>query len=84
MYNYKTQQNIRAFRLSEIEVGNTPTPESYTLLPYSYLKEQEKGKSLNIDKRYIEGKIFELMVLYQNLEIYKETGKKEKVKSIKE
>lgn len=84
LYIDKTQQYKKAIQLSKKEVANRPTPESYSLLAYSYLKNGETEKARNIVELHIEGKTFEPNILYRNAEIYKATCEKEKVLLLKE
>ncbi|WP_276167260.1 tetratricopeptide repeat protein [Zobellia alginiliquefaciens] len=83
LYLDKTDQFDKALKLSRKEVGNRPTPESYSLLAYSHLKKGDKEKALEIVQEYIEGKTFEPAILLYAAEIYKATGQIEKVKAIK-
>lgn len=83
LYIDRTQQYKKAIALAEKEVQNRPTPESYSLLAYSYLKNGEKDKARAIVDRFIDGKTFEPEILYRAAEIYKSTGDMEKVIGLK-
>lgn len=83
LYLDKTNQYDKAIEIGKIEVRNRPTPESYGLLAYGYLKKGEKQKALEIVEKHIDGKTFEPKTLYIVAEIYKATGKTEKVKRLK-
>lgn len=83
LYIDKTQQYKKAINLSKKEVDNRATPESYSLLAYSYLKNGETEKAHSIVKEHIEGKTFEPHILYRNAEIYKAAGEKDKVVLLK-
>ena len=83
LYLNETEQFDKALRLAKKEVLNRPTPESYGLLAYSYLKKGEKDKALEIVERHIEGRTFEPGVLLHAAEIYKATGATKKVEALK-
>jgi tetratricopeptide (TPR) repeat protein len=80
----ETNHLNKALQLSEREVANRPTPESYHFLASSYLKLGDKEKALQIVENYIEGKTFEPSILFTVAEIYKVNGKNNQVKVIKE
>ena len=83
LYLDRTDQFDKALKLSRKEVGNRPTPESYSLLAYSHFKKGDKEKALEIVQEHIEGKTFEPAVLVYAAEIYKATGHIEKAQAIK-
>jgi Tfp pilus assembly protein PilF len=70
--------------LAKREVGNRPTPETYGLLAYSYLKKGEKKKALQLVKTHIEGKTYEPSTLSQAAEVYKANGEHKKVQELKQ
>lgn len=76
--------NGKALKLAQREVENRPTPESYGLLAYSYLKKGEKEKALELVENFIWDKTFEPAILTQAAEIYKENGNLDKVKELKQ
>lgn len=78
------QVNGKALKLAQREVENRPTPESYGLLAYSYLKKGEKEKALELVEKFIWDKTFEPAILTQAAEIYKENGNLDKVKELKQ
>jgi len=83
LYLDRTDQFDKALKLSRKEVGNRPTPESYSLLAYSHFKKGDKEKALEIVQKYIEGKTFEPGILLYAAEIYSANGLFEKAKEIK-
>jgi len=83
LYLERTEQYNKALRLAKKEVDNRPTPESYSLLAYAYLKNGEGKKALEIVEEQIEGKTFEPGILYYAAEIYKTNNKAAKVLEIK-
>ena len=83
LYLEKTGQYEKALMIAEKEVENRPTPHSYDLLAYGYLKIGKKEKALQVIEDHIEGKTFEPNILYHSAEIYKANGKKSKVKELK-
>lgn len=74
----------RALTLAKREVGNRPTPETYGLLAYSYLKKGEKKKALQLVKTHIEGKTYEPSTLSQAAEVYKANGEYKKAQELKQ
>lgn len=79
----RTKQYERALELAKLEVDNRPTPETYGLLAYSYLKQGEKEKALRIVAQQIDGKTYEPGILYYAAEIYKAAGLEDKVQELK-
>ncbi|MEJ1223680.1 hypothetical protein [Sediminicola sp. 1XM1-17] len=84
LYLEETGQYEKALKIAEKEVENRPTPNSYDLLAYSYLKIGKKDKALEVVENHIAGKTFEPNILYHSAEIYKANGKLSKVKELKE
>lgn len=83
LYLNQTEQFDRALELAQKEVLNRPTPESYSLLAYSYLKRGQKEKAHEIVEQHIEGKTYEPGILLHAAEIYKAAGVTEKVEALK-
>lgn len=83
LYLKETEQFDKAFELAQKEVRNRPTPESYGLLAYSYLKKGQKEKAREIIEQHIEGKTFEPGILLYAAKVYKATGATEKVEVLK-
>jgi tetratricopeptide (TPR) repeat protein len=84
LYINETQQYDKALAMAEKEVVNRPTPESYSWLGYSYLKNGDAEKALEIVNTYVYGKTFEPVLLYQAAEIYRANGQTETVNELKE
>jgi len=83
LYLEETEQYDKALKLAQKEVVNRPTPESYSLLAYSYLKKAKKEMAMKIVNDQVLGKTFEPALLYHAAEIYKANGDNEKVKELK-
>lgn len=83
MYLEETQQFEKAVALAKQEVNNRATPESYDLLAYAYLKNNELNKAMDVMKNFVEGKTYEPEALYHMATIYKAAGAKEEVKNLK-
>lgn len=83
LYLNETEEYDKALRMARREVANRPTPESYSLLAYSYHKKGESEKALEIVEQHIIGKTFEPGILLYAAEIYKATGNKNRVKELK-
>ena len=84
LYLEDTQQYKKAITLAKKEVENRPTPESYGYLAYSYLKNGEQEKALQIVENHIENKTFEPNILLQAAEVYKKSGQEKKALKLKE
>ena len=74
----------KAFELAQEEVGNRPTPESYSWLAYSLLHLGEKQKAMKVIEQHVMGVTYEPAILQQAAEIYKANGEKEKVSELKQ
>lgn len=83
LYAEQIGQFDKAIALAEKEVLNRPTPRSYGLLAYSYLRKGEKEKALEIVKNHLEGKTSEPMIVYHMAEIYKAIGDLQEVYNLK-
>lgn len=79
----ETLQYDKAIELSLKEVRNRPTPESYSWLAYSYLKNGEKEKAKEIMDAHVYGKTFEPVLCYQAAEVYGANGERDKVNQLK-
>ncbi|MDO1498918.1 hypothetical protein Q2T40_00605 [Winogradskyella maritima] len=84
LYLTETEEYAKALRLAKKEVANRPTPESYSLLAYSYFKMGNVEKALEIVESQIEGKTFEPGILLNAAEIYKAAGYDKKVIDLKQ
>ena len=84
LYLTETEEFAKALRLAKKEVVNRPTPESYSLLAYSYFKMGNVEKALEIVESHIEGKTFEPGILLNTAEIYKAAGYNKKVIDLKQ
>jgi tetratricopeptide (TPR) repeat protein len=84
VYLDRTGQFEKALGLAKREVENRPTPESYSLLAYTYFKMGEVPKALEIVKDHIEGKTAEPSIHYRIAEIYKASGDNDRVMQLKE
>lgn len=73
-----------AIAISNQEVRNRPTPESYDLLAWSLFKSGEKEKALNLVETNIIGKTSEPDALYHAAEILKENGNTDELSPLKD
>ena len=80
----ETEQFEKAIKLSLAEVANRPTPESYSWLGYSYLKNGEKEKAKEIMDLHVYGKTFEPTLCYHAALVYKANDELEKVRMLKQ
>ncbi|PRZ20650.1 tetratricopeptide repeat protein [Flavobacterium granuli] len=74
----------KALAIAKIEVNHRPTPDSYDLLAWSYLKMGQNKKALEIAEKHVQGKTFEPKVQYHLAMIYKSNNKMNKVAPIKQ
>lgn len=84
IYLDETGQFNKAFELAQKEVVLRPTPMSYCLLAYTYLKKGNKSKAKAIIEKHVEGKTYEPSVLMKAAEIYKVTGRFDKAERLKQ
>ena len=83
LYLNQTQQHEKAMQLAQKEVANRPTPESYSLLAYSFLKNGDVDKAKKLIDDHVLNKTFEPAIMYRVAEIYKASGDMKKVQEIK-
>jgi len=83
LYLNVTEQYGKAIALSQKEVDNRPTPESYSFLAYSLFKNGEVDKAKELVESYVVNKTFEPAIMFRVAEIYKAAGNMDKVKEIK-
>ena len=83
LYIDETKQFDKAILLAQTEVNNRPTRESYSWLGYSYLKNGELNKAVEVMDDHVYGKTFEPALLFQAAEVYKANGEEEKVAALK-
>ncbi len=89
MYNthtieyYVEDETERALEIAKEEVTNRSTPEIYDLLAYSYLKNGNHAKALELVENHVKGKTFEPVAQYHMAQVYKANGYAENVKNIK-
>lgn len=84
LYLDELMANHKAIALAEREVRNRPTPETYDLLAYSHFRSGNSKKALELIIEHVEGRTYEPVALYHMAEIYKEAGKENKVRELKE
>lgn len=83
LYIEETKQFDKAIVLAQTEVNNRPTPESYSWLGYSFLKNGEINRAVEVMDDHVYGKTFEPALLFQAAEVYKANGEEEKVAALK-
>ncbi|KOY52505.1 tetratricopeptide repeat protein [Polaribacter dokdonensis] len=74
----------QAIELAKQEVMERPTTQSYDLLAWSYYKNGEFQKALEITKEFVINKTFEPEALLHTAYILKANGEKSEAKKIKE
>jgi len=75
LYLDQTAQYKKGIKLARKEVNNRPTPETFALLAYAYLKDGQNTMAAKIADNEILGKTFEPNTLLYAAEIYKAVGK---------
>lgn len=79
-----TSENLNdALNISQIEINNRPTPQSYDLLAWTYYKKGAKKEALEIMEDHVLGKTFEPHALFHLAEIYKANGKQKEATDLK-
>ncbi|NRT17037.1 tetratricopeptide (TPR) repeat protein [Flavobacterium sp. 28A] len=84
IYADQKQNAAKALEIAKIEVDHRPTPDSYSLLAWSYLNIGEHEKALAIAKEHVIGNSFEPKVQYHLAMIYKANKMEDKIAPIKE
>jgi Flp pilus assembly protein TadD len=83
LFAEQPQSVAKALSIAEEEVAHRPTPVSYDLLAWTYLKMGQKEKALEIADAHVAGKSFEPELNYHLAEIYKANNKLDKIVPIK-
>ncbi|OAD46248.1 tetratricopeptide repeat protein [Polaribacter atrinae] len=73
-----------ALQLAQQETQERPTVQSYDLLAWSYFKNGDAKKALEISRNHVIGKTFEPEALLHTAKILKANGKIEEAKVLKE
>jgi len=90
MYNtylieiYGESNPKKALTLAQKEVSNRATPETYQLLAYAQLQNNDKEAALKTIEHHVEGKTFEPMAQYYSALVYKANNMPTKVEALKE
>lgn len=90
MYNtylielYAESDPKKALALAQKEVSNRATPETYQLLAYAQLQNNDKEGALKTIEQHVEGKTFEPMAQYYSALVYKANNVPTKVEALKE
>lgn len=79
----KQKTIAKALTIAQEEVHHRPTPDSYDLLAWSYLKMGNPNKAIQIAEEHVAGKTFEPLANYHLAEIYKANNNINAVVSIK-
>lgn len=77
------KQVATAILIAQKEIQNRPTPESYDLLAWSFYKNGEKQKALEIIQNHTINKSFEPEILYHNAEILKANNRTDQLRPMK-
>ncbi len=74
----------QALSIAKEEIGNRATPETYDLLGYALLLNDQKEAALENHKEHVIGKTFEPVAAYHSALIYKANGMEEAAAELKE
>jgi len=81
---YSETAPSKALQLAKDEIKICNTSDSYALLAYSLLKNNEKEKALIVIEENVEGKTYDSRALYYQAIIFKANNKTNKVKDLKD
>ena len=84
IYAEETGDTAKALQIAKEEIINRETPQTYVLLAYSYLLNDEKEKALNIINTKVKDKTYEPLLQYYMAAVYKENGLTVQVQNLKE
>ena len=73
----------KALQIAQQEIANTPTPESYDLLAWTYLKLGENKKAFEIAQKYVANQSFNPKIKFHLASIYKANKMNDKIAPIK-
>ena len=74
---------VKALQIAQQEIANTPTPESYDLLAWTYLKLGENKKAFEIAQKYVANQSFNPKIKFHLASIYKANKMNDKIAPIK-
>lgn len=80
----KNENLEKAFQLALKEVEERPTPQSYSLLAWTYYKKGEINKALQVVEQNVANKTTEPAVQLVMANIYKANGNKEQLLALKD
>ncbi len=83
LYSDQKVSTEKAIELAIKEVENRPTAEAYDLLAWSYLKNGDAKKALDIMEKHVVNKTSEPSAMYHLAEVYKANEKEEKAQKLK-
>lgn len=84
LYADDATKSSKALEIAAQEVSERPTAQSYDLLAWSYLKNGQKEKALEISKKHVINKTFEPEALLHTAYILKANGRIEDAIKLKE
>lgn len=83
IYAENPKHTADALKISNIEINNRPTPQSYDLLAWTYYNHGDVEDALEVMEKHVVGKIFEPEALFHLAHIYKANGKINEAKKLK-
>lgn len=79
-----SKETAKALQIANTEINNRPTPQSYSLLAWTYYNQGDVKDALEIMEKHVVGKTFEPEAMYHLAYIYKANNKLDEVKELKE
>lgn len=79
-----SKKMTKALQISNTEINNRPTPQSYNLLAWTYYNQGDFEDALEVMENYVVGKTSEPETMFHLAYIYKANGKTEAANKLKE
>lgn len=83
LLNEELKASSEVIALAQEELFNRATPQTYDLLAWSYFKQGDARKSLEIMEKHVINKTFEPVAMYHLAEIYKANGNSKEAQKLK-
>lgn len=77
------KETAKALQIANTEITNRPTPQSYSLLAWTYYNHGDVKDALEVMENHVVGKTFEPEAMYHLAHIYKANDKLDEVKELK-
>lgn len=77
------KETAKALQIANTEITNRPTPQSYSLLAWTYYNHGDVKDALEVMENHVVGKTFEPEAMYYLAHIYKANNRLDEVKELK-